>query len=305
MERTRHWGRLLGLGLLAGTLFAGVACGDDDDDFGGDDDDSAADLPGGATVSAPAAGDPGGGNQGELPPGAQIFDRKIIFTAGMTLEVENVGSAFNEVSRIATSSGGFVESSTFTNAGDAAERTSFLTLRVPAAGYQNTLASLRGLSGASVQSESSKSTEVTEEYTDLQSRQRNLERTEQQYLALLERATTIDDILTVQDRLNGVRGQIEQIVGRLQTLDDLTDLATIDVTLTPLPAAQVKGSDGPKGVADSFVDAFAWFTEASRYVLSGVAVLAVAALFLAVPAGIVLAVGLAVRRFRAPGAIAP
>ncbi|MEX1103822.1 MAG: DUF4349 domain-containing protein, partial [Dehalococcoidia bacterium] len=115
---------------------------------------------------------------------------------------------------------------------------------------------------------------------------------------------TITDILIVQDRLDGVRGQIEQIQGRLNALDDLADLATIDVTLTPVPLVAANGgSDGPKPVIDAFVDAWAWFTEASRYVLAGVAVLAVAAIFLALPAGIVLAVMLVVRRVRAPGTL--
>jgi uncharacterized membrane protein YhaH (DUF805 family) len=58
-------------------------------------------------------------------------------------------------------------------------------------------------------------------------------------------------------------------------------------------------------VREAFVDAWSWFTEASRYVLAGVAALAVAAIFLALPAGLVLAVALIVRRLRAPGTLAP
>jgi hypothetical protein len=116
------------------------------------------------------------------------------------------------VSRIATAAGGFVESSSFANADNPDERAANLTMRVPADRYQDTLASLRGLAGVSVKTENSKSSEVTEEYTDLQSRQRNLERTEQQYLTLLERAASIQEILT-GGPIDGVRLQIEQIQG--------------------------------------------------------------------------------------------
>jgi hypothetical protein len=294
MQRRQKLSRLIGEVLAVGLLAVGAAaCGDDDDD-----DDSGFTADAGDSVQAPAAGGEAQEQPGASPPLSSILDRKIIFTAGIVLSVEDVGASFGDVSRLATAAGGFIESSSLANADDIEERSARVTLRVPADRYQDTLASLRGLAGASVKTENSKSSEVTEEYTDLQSRQRNLERTEQQYLALLARATTIPEILTVQDRLDAVRGQIEQIQGRLAALDDLVDLATIDVTLLALPPAQVSGDGGPKGVTDSFVDAWAWFLEASRYVASAAAVLAVAAIFLAVPGGVVLAVALLLRRLR-------
>jgi hypothetical protein len=70
------------------------------------------------------------------------------------------------------------------------------------------------------------------------------------------------------------------------------------VTLVPLPAAKVSGEGGPKGVRESFVDAWAWFTEASRYAAAGLAVMAVAVVFLTLPAGVVLGVAFVVRRLR-------
>lgn len=293
MDRKVGFARLLGTLLTGALVVTAAACGDDDDDddsgFGGGDNDS---------VGVPAAGGAATAQAGDSPPLSSILDRKIIFTAGITLSVKDVAGSFSEVSRLATSVGGFVERSSFANAEDVKDRTASLALRVPAARYEETLASLRGLTGGSVKTESSNSSEVTEEYTDLQSRIRNLERTEQQYLTLLGRATTIQEILTVQDRLDGVRLQIEQIQGRLNVLDDLADLATIDVTLVPLLPARVSGDDGPKGVTEAFADAWDWFMEASRYVAAGLAIVAVAAIFLALPAGVVVGIAIVVRRLR-------
>jgi hypothetical protein len=93
-----------------------------------------------------------------------------------------------------------------------------------------------------VDSESSDAADVTEEYTDLGSRLRTLEATEMQLLTLLAKAETISDILTVQDRLNYTRSEIEVIKGRMQLLDDLTALATITVHLRP---AVVGGGEEP------------------------------------------------------------
>ncbi len=288
---------LLALGALAVMTIA-MACGDDDD-RAGRNAESAASSASGDTAGekdqsllnalAPASG--GGGNANA----STALDRKIIFTAGITLSVEDVQAAFNEVSRVAVSTGGFVEKSSFGNGGEGRDRAASLTIRVPASTYQGTLSGLRELRGGTVKTESSKSSEVTDQYTDLQSRLRNLERTEQQYLGLLGQAKTIPDILTVQDRLDSVRLQVEQIQGRLKLLDDQTDLATIDVTLMPVPLAKA-GGDGPKAVSEAFTDAWAWFSEASRYVVAGLAVLAVAAVFLALPAGVVLAIAVVVAR---------
>ena len=155
------------------------------------------------------------------------------------MQVENVGGSFEEVSRVATSVGGFVASSSFSYHDE--DQIASVTIRVPAESYQSVLASLRNL-GVKIDAENSNAHDVTEEYTDLQSRLRTLEATETQLLTLLARAETITDILTVQDRLNITRGEIEQVKGRIQLLDDLTSLATITVHLRPVAAA---GSSEP------------------------------------------------------------
>ena len=167
-----------------------------------------------------------------------------------------------------------------------------VTLRVPAAQYDATLASLRSIEGAKVQSEGSKSSEVTEQYTDLQSRLRNLERTEGQYLKLLEQAKTIPEILQMNDRLDNVRLQIEQIQGRLKVLDQMSELATIDLQLAPFPLV-VKGEDGRRSLGEVFADAWEASLESVEKVAAAGIYAGVAVLWLVVPAGLLL---LAARR---------
>lgn len=230
-----------------------------------------------------AAGDAGGGTslQSEL-------DRKIIFNANITLRVDDVATAFSRVSAIARQQGGFVERSTYRQ-GDGKEDkgSATLTLRVPVNGYQDAVQGLRTLEGAKVDSEGSKSTEVTEQYTDLQSRLKNLERTEQQYLGLLAQAKTITDILTVTDRLDSIRGQIEQVQGRINVLEHATDLATIDVTLAPVVAAKAEPKNDGKSVGEAFTEAWQQSLDVVAGVARGGAVVAVAAIWLAIPLALV------------------
>ena len=204
-----------------------------------------------------SGGEPAGApGAGPVPQGGALvttIDRKIVSTASIQMQVDDVGGSFEEVGRIATSVGGFVASSSFSYKGE--DQIASVTIRVPSDSYQSALASLRNLS-VKVDAENSDATDVTEEYTDLGSRLRTLEATETQLLALLARAETITDILTVQDRLNFTRTEIEQVKGRLQLLDDLTDLATITVHLLPVIAGN--GGEPGEGVDLGAEIAEAW-----------------------------------------------
>lgn len=248
------------------------------------------DASGGATDDSGAGGPSTGGGGGSL--GSQL-DRKIVRTATLELEVEDVSAAVRKVESVALAAGGFVsESNVFIDAsgpeGDESvaepKRTQSATvsIRVPAGDYPDVMEQLRGVA-KEVRSERSEASEVTEEYTDLQARLRNLEATEASYLELLAKAGMIEDILSVQDRLNGVRQEIEQVQGRINLLDNLTDLATITVQLS-LPAVS-PADEGGKGWAQEAWDV-AW--ESSRDVgvaLGSVAIVGgVVMLWLAVPA---------------------
>ncbi len=143
-------------------------------------------------------------------------------------------------------------------------------------------------------SESSEASEVTEEYTDLQARLRNQEATEAQLLELLTRAETIPDILTVQDRIDQVRLEIEQVQGRINVLDNLTDLATIAVQLAAfVPPAEETGDE--QGWAAEAWDAAWEGSQTAAVVLGTVAIVGgVVLLWLAIPA---LVIAIAWRRF--------
>lgn len=181
----------------------------------------------GAAPPAPVSG--AGTAQGA--PASSLEDRKIVQTAAIRLQVKDVAAGFAEVGRIATSAGGFVAGSSFALQGEA--QVASITIRVPAARYQEVLGELRRL-GVKVESESSNASDVTEEYSDLSARLRTLEATENQLLQLLGRAQNVGEVLQVQDRLNSVRAEIERVKGRMSLLDRLTDLATINVQLRPL-----------------------------------------------------------------------
>ena len=183
----------------------------------------------------------GGGTQ------ALIIDRKIVRTATIELTVDNVPGAVQRIETATTAAGGFVANSSITieqqpppvdpEEEQVIRQRGTITIRVPAESYASVMSTLRGIvdDPGDITSLTEDTSEVTEEYSDLQARLRNLEATEAQYLELLASAESINDVLLVQDRLNSVRLEIEQVQGRIQLLDDLTSMATITTFLSLPP----------------------------------------------------------------------
>lgn len=76
--------------------------------------------------------------------------------------------------------------------------------------------------------------DVTGDYVDSQSRLANL-RTEQARLqTLMSRASAISDVLTIEQRLTDVEGQIEQLEAHLNQIAGQTTFYTVQILLTPL-----------------------------------------------------------------------
>lgn len=239
--------------------------------------------------TAPESGGAGGASATAGIPPAQtggsgsIIDRKIERTSTLSITVENVLSAVSQIQAAATGAGGYVSQQSISEqAGPPDEdgkptkqQLATVQIRVPSESYDSVMSGLRGIA-KEVTSENSQTTEVTAQYTDLQSQLRNLQATEKQYLALLERAATIDEILTVGDRLASVRLQIEQVQGQINLLDNLTSLATItiNVTLPPVIIETVVTEPAKENFAEEAVNN-AW--EASQDVLEFMAVAAITA----------------------------
>lgn len=166
-------------------------------------------------------------------------ERMIVRTGEMSLVVGDVVDARDEIARLAVRLDGYVVSSRIW--GEEREKRGRISIRVPDDGFESVLAEMRDLA-VRVSSESTNSQDVTEEYIDLGSRLGNAEATEQQYLALLEKASDVEDILRIYERLSRVRNEIEQIKGRMQYLERTSSMSLINVYLEP--AATSRGLVG-------------------------------------------------------------
>lgn len=179
-------------------------------------------------VPSSLAPDKGEFRPGAVEPGTMVTDRKVVKTGSLTLEVSDIVEAMDKVGEVAKDLGGYVVASHKYETKD--KISGVVSIRVPADRFEEAFGRLRRLA-IKVPSESTQSRDVTEEYTDLKAQLRNLEATESQYLALLEKAQTVEEILKVQKELSKVRGQIEQVKGRILYLERTSDMALIEVRL--------------------------------------------------------------------------
>lgn len=157
-------------------------------------------------------------------------ERMIVRTGDMSLVVEDITQSVEDITQMASAFGGYVVSSYIQ--GEEEEMRGWISFRVPDDKFETALTQLRDMA-VRVESEQTYSQDVTEEYIDLQARLDNAEATEQQYLALLDKAEEIEDILDIYNYLSRIREEIEQLKGRIQYLEQTTSTSLISVSLEP------------------------------------------------------------------------
>jgi len=258
-----------------------------------------------ATRGGPAAQQPAAppASSLALPPAAppmagqppEPFPRSVVRTAHLAIEVEKFDAGARRLLEIAEGAGGFIADSS--SADDEGNPQGEFTLRVPAPQFSAVIQDVEGLGTVTERRFSAQ--DVTEEFVDLQARLRNLERQEQQLLTFMDRAARISDLLAIEQELSRVRGQIEQITGRMHFLEHNVDLATVNVAMRQKAIAK---SVGLWDFGATLVKMQAAFVATVRQILGGVQWVAVLASTLSPALIIAGVVWVLFRRFRRPGA---
>lgn len=192
--------------------------------------------------------------------GASQIERMVIKNASLTIAVDDPSASMTRISSLADEMGGYVVSAnvyqTYLDDGQKVPQGS-ITVRIPAGRLQEALTRIKTETSLPLISENITSQDVTSEYTDLDSRVRNLEAAEKQLQAILDRATKTEDVLNVFNQLTQVREQIEVLKGQMKYYAQSAALSAISVELIPNAAVQpvTIGSWQPKGVARDAVQA--------------------------------------------------
>ncbi|MEJ2551852.1 MAG: DUF4349 domain-containing protein [Anaerolineales bacterium] len=188
-----------------------------------------------------------------------LNERIVIRNANLSLVVNDPTESSNQIAAMAEEMGGFVVNmnvyQTTFDSGVEGERAS-ITIRVPVERLDEALETIKA-GAIEVRNETVSGQDVTEEYTDLQSRLRHLEAVEQQLLGFLEEARDTEDALSVFSQLEQKQAEIEVIKGRIQYLENSARLSMISVELQPDVAERPLqiGNWRPVGTAKSAIEA--------------------------------------------------
>lgn len=178
-------------------------------------------------------------------PSAAEEDRKLVKTVDLDLIVGDTAVTSEKARALATELGGYVSDMSANRREGLLYCT--MTLRVPVARLDSAVDRLKALADE-IRRQEMKSEDVTDRYVDLGARLKTLEATETELRQLLaesrQRQQKADDIMAIYGKLTEIRSAIEQIKGQLQSMENLTTLATIHLELTPTESARPVVSDG-------------------------------------------------------------
>ncbi len=187
--------------------------------------------------SAEAAGEVRGPNDAPVLPGEQL----IVYTGRLDLEVTDLATSVTQAEQIVNGFGGHIASSQASNTDNS--QSASVTYRIPAPRWAEAVAALRAV-GTRIVNESTESEDVTAQVVDLDARIANLQATESALQGIMVQATTITDVLKVQDELTAVRGDIESLTAQRDLLASRAALSTLTVTYNVPVAAASAASTG-------------------------------------------------------------
>jgi hypothetical protein len=162
-------------------------------------------------------------------------ERMIVRTAEMQVIVTDVIRARDAITTLATTYGGFVVSSRISGEGE--DIYGWVSIRVTDDKLDQAMSDVRGAS-IRVLSENTNSQDITEQYIDTGARLSNAESTEKEYLALLNKAEKVEDIVKIYSYLTQVREQIEQYKAQMQYMERTSSLSLLSVNLSPETTAK-------------------------------------------------------------------
>lgn len=208
---------------------------------------------GGATADMPASGAANGGNgywdmdyngaeaprQPESPEGeaqsGSVYQNpgaKLIRRAEFSIQTEQFDESAAALNQLTADCGGYFETASVYGGSrrDAnANRWGEYTVRIPAEKYSQFFSGAGDLGYVTSRSENSE--DVGERYYDTEARLKTQRTKRERLLVLLEKAESMEDIISLESALSEVEYQIEQYSSTLNRYDALVNFSTFTITL--------------------------------------------------------------------------
>jgi hypothetical protein len=232
---------------------------------------------------AGGAEEPNATDQGEKPgavgnrdisqPGV---DRTLVRTATIELAATDVGKAVGQARDITATEGGYAGRE------EVREQYATLTLHIPSDRFDQALDELSGL--GKVISREQSAEDVTEQVVDLDSRIATQRASVDRVRALLAKATTVDEIVRIEQEVTGREADLESLLQRRQALAGQVAMSTVTIRVSRSDAPIAVRQDDSSGFVAGLSDGWGAFLDAGAVTLRVIGAVLPFVLVLAVPA---------------------
>lgn len=223
---------------------------------------------------------------GRAASGAERADEKIVRTASITMNAQDMDAAIAALREQVEALGGSVLSSEVSGTQDE-DREAYLDIRVPSSSLEELLGGVQAV--GEVTAQRSSAVDMTDSYRDNASRLESARAKKQRLDELYAQAQDMEDIIAVTEALFDVQAEIDSLEGANRDIDARSDDAQVHVILKQSRVATQAQMPLPERLLVRLADGV-------QALLNGVGELALAAAYLLPTLAALLAIGLAARR---------
>lgn len=155
---------------------------------------------------------------------------QLIKRAQLTLIVQSIHQTTESITEIIKKQQGDILKFEAQKSPDNSQRqTAYIQFRVPQQHLETTLNALAKL--GTVENQMITAEDVSDQLVDVQARLRNLRKSEEMVLKIMERSGSVGDVLKAANELSTIRESIERIDAQLRNLQNQVAYSTIDLTI--------------------------------------------------------------------------
>lgn len=151
-------------------------------------------------------------------------ETKMIKTAEISMQVKDYKKTRTDILNLAKSSGAYIASENQVNNSYNIEND--IEIRIKPSGFDSLIEKLLDVA-AFVDYNKITADDVTEEYVDAEARLKAKQDVEIQYKEILKKASTISEIMSVQEKINQIQEEIDAYQAKIKFMDDKVSYSTI------------------------------------------------------------------------------
>lgn len=214
---------------------------------------------------------------------------KLIRTVSLQLQTKEFDTLLSYLDAQVAELGGYIQNSQiYGNGMDSyGYRSAFMTFRIPQSKLDRFISGVS--ENAAVVRKSENTENITLKYADTEARLKSLQIEQERFLALLEKADTVESILVLEEHLTELRYQIESYASTLKLYDNKVNYSTVTVDVSEVnrivpveqnPTLLSRMKDGFADtwydIKDGLADFAVWFVSNFLYLVMWAVIIVVA-----------------------------